>query len=694
MSNIPQTNTKGLYLTSTGKGSDAVWTPVSSSGGGGSSGITALTGDVTATGSGSVAAHVVKINGSPLGTTTGATVGYVLAWDGTAWSPSSGGTGNATQIQGKAVSATAPTDAQILIYNNSTSTWTPQSLLFDVTTTNTGVTTVNALQGYPLNVTGYSAPSNGSLLGYSTTSFTWSPFAAPTAAGQMLYWNSASWIQTATPGTGQVLVWNGSSYTAQTVLTTSSTATGDLASSLYSNLTVNKLQGYTLNVTGSNAPSNGSLLGYSTTSFSWSPFAAPTAAGQMLYWNTAGWVQTATPGTGQILQWNGSSYIAVTPVVSGTTAAGDLTGTYPNPTIAKLQGNTLNLTTISNGNFLYYSTYAGTNAIISTGAPTGNGSVMYWNGGFWTSSVSLSNGQILQWNGSSYTAVTPILSGSSAGGNLTGTYPNPTVAKINGSPLGTTTGATTGYVLTWNGTAWAPAAASPSGAAGGDLSGTYPNPTVAKIQGMAVSGTTSPSNGSLMYWDNLSQQWLFTNMSSTPGFGSIGNGSILYWDGSKYTFTPSPNGGGNGAVQWNDSLKKYTIVAIAGSTPNNDAWSANPQSTALSVGTSPVAINSVVFNTDTYVYSKFLITFSMGQANAQSASATLSVNIIEGPSNALVANFAIGQALTTTRNTYSGSLVYVPLSPVVTNSTMTMRCNWNTGTGQINFSTLSVVGIV
>lgn len=67
-----------------------------------------------------------------------------------------------------------------------------------------------------------------------------------------------------------------------------------------------------------------------------------------------------------------------------------------------------------------------------------------------------------------------------AGGDLGGTYPNPTLVST-----------TNVHTII---DARIPAALPPNGAAGGDLSGSYPAPSVAKLAGVAVSGTPSAGN--------------------------------------------------------------------------------------------------------------------------------------------------------------------------------------------------------
>jgi hypothetical protein len=82
-----------------------------------------------------------------------------------------------------------------------------------------------------------------------------------------------------------------------------------------------------------------------------------------------------------------------------------------------------------------------------------------------------------------------------AGGDLSGTFPDPTVVGLQGTPIASTA-PTSGQVLKYNGSAWTPAADStaPTGSAGGVLGytgSTYPNPN-----GLApVSGSNIPVKG-------------------------------------------------------------------------------------------------------------------------------------------------------------------------------------------------------
>lgn len=197
----------------------------------------------------------------------------------------------------------------------------------------------------------------------------------------------------------------------------------------------------------------------------------------------------ATPADTDLLTWNDGygrwDPLSRTDIIDGVPAGGDLSGTYPNPTVVKLQGRTLDST-----------------------AP--------------------SSGQLIMWNGSQWSVTT-------MGGDVTGTPAASIVTKIQNRTV-SSTAPSDGDFLSYStaSSKWElVGGVSPFGPVYGDLTGDYPYPTVIGITGSAVSSSRQVivGGGTIA----VGQYFIISPEDQTVSSGSVhtGGGTSMQISGAR-----------------------------------------------------------------------------------------------------------------------------------------------------------------
>ncbi|HEY9828537.1 MAG TPA: hypothetical protein V6D19_24135 [Stenomitos sp.] len=111
----------------------------------------------------------------------------------------------------------------------------------------------------------------------------------------------------------------------------------------------------------------------------------------------------------------------------------------------------------------------------------------------------------------------------------------------------------------------------PLKAAGGDLSGNLPSPTVAKIQGRAVA-STAPTNGQALIWNETTNQYEPGTVAASSGGHTIRVNGVDFTQRGKINFTGPVSG-------TDDPTNDQTIVAITASEGGGIAWTTQNAST-------------------------------------------------------------------------------------------------------------------
>ena len=337
------------------------------------------------------------------------------------------------------------------------------------------------------------------------------------------------------------------------------------------------------------------------------------------------------------------------PVQTATGAAsGDLSGFYPNPTVVSINSATV----------------------------PAAGSLITGNGLYVSGTSALSYGALNLAGGSNY--VTGVLPKANQGvqdmvGDVSGNTGASVVDKLKGKALGSTIGTIgatqDGYVITWvqGSLEFQPKPTLTAGTASGDLSGSYPSPTVAKINGSTVPAGGALTTGNTLY---------------VSGSGALSYGALNLAGGANYVTGILPSG--NQSAQSMGGDVTGTTAASTVAKINGISVSATTAANKMVVATSAsVSVWSQIF--DGYVASNAAIAVS--KLAAGSSAQMLLSNATPTPTwTTISGDMTIGATGTTTVAKINGSTV--PAGGALT----TGNILYVSGAGALSYGALNLAG--